>query len=258
MPDGHGREDPNPATSGSRPTSLPTSKRLPLPRTDAATPPALALTPAERRLVDRACAPRCRPALAERAALQHGEGRRDAARFPRRRPAPAQRTVSKRRSRRRRFSSSIAIRRWSSASSRSTCSTTSSSSTVPPPAGARSRARAILACTAASRSSRRRARSRSATSRRTSISPAASKATRSSICACSATTTGGCRRRTCGKSSSCCSTGRTGGSRIRNRAWTGLRRRYRPSARRTATSRGSSTSGRDRWTTLPPEFARRG
>jgi len=36
---------------------LPTSPRLPLPRTDPATPPALTLTPAERRVVDRLRSP---------------------------------------------------------------------------------------------------------------------------------------------------------------------------------------------------------
>ena len=36
---------------------MPTSKRLPLPRTDRSAPPALALTPAERRLVDRLRSP---------------------------------------------------------------------------------------------------------------------------------------------------------------------------------------------------------
>jgi len=36
---------------------LPTSKRLPLPRTDAATPPPLAFTPAERRVIDRLRSP---------------------------------------------------------------------------------------------------------------------------------------------------------------------------------------------------------
>jgi hypothetical protein len=37
---------------------LPTSKRLPLPATDRTTPPPLALTPAERRIVDRLRTPR--------------------------------------------------------------------------------------------------------------------------------------------------------------------------------------------------------
>ena len=36
---------------------MPTSKRLPLPRTDLATPPALAGTPAERRVIDRLRSP---------------------------------------------------------------------------------------------------------------------------------------------------------------------------------------------------------
>jgi hypothetical protein len=37
---------------------LPTSKRLPLPRTDRVEPPALALTPAERRVIERVRTPR--------------------------------------------------------------------------------------------------------------------------------------------------------------------------------------------------------
>src|SRR6267142_975271 len=45
------------ATAGRRPTSLPTSKRLPLPRTDAATPPRLPFTAAERRILDRLRSP---------------------------------------------------------------------------------------------------------------------------------------------------------------------------------------------------------
>jgi hypothetical protein len=39
--------------TGRRPNSLPTSKRLPLPRTDPAAPPELPFTPAERRLIAR-------------------------------------------------------------------------------------------------------------------------------------------------------------------------------------------------------------
>src|SRR5687768_14001946 len=39
--------------TGRRHSSLPTSKRLPLPRTDPADPPALPFTPAERRLIAR-------------------------------------------------------------------------------------------------------------------------------------------------------------------------------------------------------------
>jgi len=39
--------------TGRRPNSLPTSKRLPLPRTDPAAPPVLRFTPAERRLIAR-------------------------------------------------------------------------------------------------------------------------------------------------------------------------------------------------------------
>jgi hypothetical protein len=39
--------------TGRRRNSLPTSKRLPLPRTDPAIPPALPLTPAERRVIAR-------------------------------------------------------------------------------------------------------------------------------------------------------------------------------------------------------------
>ena len=69
-----------------------------------------------------------RAAVAERAALQHRERRRDAAQLSRRGPHRHARTASRRRSRRRRSSSSTAIRRSSSASSRSTCSITSSSS----------------------------------------------------------------------------------------------------------------------------------
>src|SRR5678815_3707352 len=40
------------ATCGRQPISLPTSKRLPLPRTDPATPPRLSFTTAERRIVE--------------------------------------------------------------------------------------------------------------------------------------------------------------------------------------------------------------
>src|SRR5678816_2797447 len=45
------------ATCGRQPISLPTSKRLPLPRTDPATPPQLSFTRAERRLVERLRSP---------------------------------------------------------------------------------------------------------------------------------------------------------------------------------------------------------
>ena len=193
-----------PATTGSRPTSLPTSKRLPLPRTDAGRR-RRALDSASGRTAARVAPAhaRRRPALAERPArTTRKRAARRCGRFAAS-SGPAQRIASKRHSRPRRFSSSIATRRWSSASSRSICSTTSSSSTAPPPAGARSRGRAIPDCMGASRSSRRRARSRSATSSRTSISRAASKATASSICGCWAITTGGCRRRMSGRSSSC-------------------------------------------------------
>src|SRR5262245_5055403 len=41
------------ATCGRQPISLPTSQRLPLPRTDPATPPQLSFTAAERRIVER-------------------------------------------------------------------------------------------------------------------------------------------------------------------------------------------------------------
>src|SRR5215510_517087 len=41
------------ATCGRPPISLPTSQRLPLPRTDPATPPQLSFTSAERRIVER-------------------------------------------------------------------------------------------------------------------------------------------------------------------------------------------------------------
>src|SRR5690349_19470974 len=47
----------NRATSGSQPTSLRTSPRLPLPRTDRSSPPALAVTAAERRTIDRLRSP---------------------------------------------------------------------------------------------------------------------------------------------------------------------------------------------------------
>src|SRR5215813_12156025 len=45
------------AICGRQPISLPISKRLPLPRTDPATPPQLRCTPAERRIVERLRSP---------------------------------------------------------------------------------------------------------------------------------------------------------------------------------------------------------
>ena len=109
---------------------------------------ALAFTAAERRVIDRLRIAARGAALAERAALQQREGRRNAAQLPRRRRATARRTASRPRSRPPSSSSSTAIRRSSSASNRSTCSITSSSCTAGRTAGDRWRARATLDCTA--------------------------------------------------------------------------------------------------------------
>ena len=74
-----------PATTGHLTNSLPTSPRPPLPRTDPATPPALPLTAAERRVVARLRTPAAVQAWLNAPAVQHRDGGRDAAQLPRRR-----------------------------------------------------------------------------------------------------------------------------------------------------------------------------
>ncbi len=72
------------------------------------------------------------------------------------------------------------------------------------------------------------------------------------------TTTGDYRRRTSGRSSRCCSTGRIARSHRQTEKADAMRRRYRAFREAHGYKPWKYYKGRERWTPLPEEFARRG
>jgi hypothetical protein len=91
---------------------LPTSARSPLPRTDPIEPPSLALTRAERQVIDRLRSPLAVQQWLNALPYNTEKGGETLRSF-RGVIAPARRTASRRRYRRRRSWSSTATRRWS-------------------------------------------------------------------------------------------------------------------------------------------------